>query len=116
MTSPRCSLVALILTASRASFAHSPNTADFGAPPATVMTDSTFVDGNLFWDALEGVRFGAEYAHFEQKYADHVKAKNERLQVSAFYIFCGSRSSRGARSITMAGSPTRTRPSCTTRR
>jgi hypothetical protein len=66
---------------------HSPNTADFGAAPASVMTDSTFIDGNLFWDALEGVRFGAEYAHFEQKYADNVKAKNERLQVSAFYIF-----------------------------
>jgi len=66
---------------------HSPNTDDFGAAPASVMTDSTFIDGNLFWDPLEGVRFGGEYAHFEQQYADKVKAKNERIQVSAFYIF-----------------------------
>jgi hypothetical protein len=28
-----------------------------------------------------------EYAHFEQKYADATKAKNERIQVSTFYIF-----------------------------
>ena len=72
-----------------ANYSHmrSPNTDDFGAAPGSVMKDSTFIDGNLFWDAAEGVRFGAEYAHFEQTYADDVKAKNERFQVSAFYIF-----------------------------
>jgi hypothetical protein len=66
---------------------HSGNIDDYGAAAASVVTDSTFYDGNLFWDAVEGVRFGVEYAHFEQKYADATKAKNERIQVSTFYIF-----------------------------
>jgi hypothetical protein len=66
---------------------HSGNIANYGAAPTSVITDSTFIDANLFWDALEGVRFGAEYAHFEQKYADATHAKNERVQLSSFYIF-----------------------------
>lgn len=66
---------------------HTGNIADYGAAAASVITDSTFVDGNLFWDAVEAVRFGVEYAHFEQKYADATKAKNERIQISTFYIF-----------------------------
>jgi hypothetical protein len=66
---------------------HSGNIAEYGAAATSVITDSTFIDGNLFWDVVEGVRFGAEYSHFEQKYADDTKARNERIQISSFYIF-----------------------------
>jgi hypothetical protein len=52
-----------------------------------IFTKSDWVDGNLFWDALAGVRFGVEYAYFHQTYADDKTAKNHRVQFSAFYIF-----------------------------
>jgi hypothetical protein len=73
--------------AANVSHMHSGNIDSYGAAPASVWTDSTFYDGNLFWDALEGVRFGLEVAHFEQTFADDVKAKNNRIQLSSFYLF-----------------------------
>jgi len=52
-----------------------------------VFTDSLWADGNLFWDINAAMRAGAEYAYFQQKYADDQKVHNHRVQLSAFYIF-----------------------------
>jgi len=65
---------------------HSSNIADLGNP-ASVFKTSNWFDGNLFWDATAAVRFGFEYAWFQQIYGDDVKAKNSRFQVSGFYLF-----------------------------
>ncbi len=66
---------------------HSGNIASYGADPSKVFTDSNWYDGNLFWDMNGSARFGLEYAHFQQKYADDKRANNDRVQLSAFYIF-----------------------------
>jgi hypothetical protein len=66
---------------------HSSNIADFGAAPASVFRNSTWYDGNLFWDVNGAARFGLEVAHFQQEYADGVKAHNDRVQLSSFYVF-----------------------------
>jgi hypothetical protein len=63
----------------------SSNATDFGGPKA--FDKSRWADGNVFWDATTAVRFGAEYAYFEQTYGDGTKAKNHRGQLSAFYRF-----------------------------
>jgi len=67
---------------------HSGNICDYGAAPGGIFTDSDFYDANLFLDALNNsLRFGLEYAHFQQKYADGVKAKNDRIQFASFFFF-----------------------------
>jgi hypothetical protein len=48
---------------------------------------SDFVDGNLFVDATQSIRFGLEYAWFRQTYLDGVKGTNHRVQLSSFYLF-----------------------------
>jgi hypothetical protein len=48
---------------------------------------SDWADGNFFVDATGSIRFGLEYAWFRQTYLDGVKATNNRVQFSAFYIF-----------------------------
>jgi hypothetical protein len=58
-----------------------------GATSARLFNKSDFVDGNLFVEANQAVRFGLEYAWYQQKYLDGSTAKNNRLQFSAFYIF-----------------------------
>jgi hypothetical protein len=64
------------------------------AGKAKIFTKSNWADGNLFWDALPALRLGAEYAYFEQTYADvkeapgnPAKVKDHRVQFSAFYMF-----------------------------
>jgi hypothetical protein len=64
----------------------SDNAKDFGAA-AKIFDHSTWGDGNLFFDATPAVRFGLEYARFNQTYADMVKATDNRVQFSAFFIF-----------------------------
>jgi hypothetical protein len=66
---------------------HSSNIANFGATPTAVFKNSTWYDGNLFWDVNGAARFGLEVAHFQQEYADGVKAHNDRVQLSSFYVF-----------------------------
>jgi hypothetical protein len=67
----------------------SSNAADYSgdAAKAKIFTKSDWVDGNIFWDCLPPVRLGVEYAYFHQNFADDSKAKNHRVQFSAFYIF-----------------------------
>jgi hypothetical protein len=48
---------------------------------------SWWADGNVFFDANSAVRFGFEYAYFHQNYLDGTTAKNNRFQLSGFYIF-----------------------------
>jgi len=60
---------------------------DSWGEPAKVFSESTWADGNLFWDIDGAMRVGAEYAYFRQKYADGQAAENHRVQLSAFYVF-----------------------------
>jgi hypothetical protein len=65
----------------------------FGAS-GKVRTGEDFVDVSLFGDITPAVRFGAEYAYFNDHYGagdtaalPAVDAINHRFQFSAFYIF-----------------------------
>jgi hypothetical protein len=66
---------------------HSSNIQDFVASTANVFNNSTWYDGNLFWDVNGAARFGFEFAHFSQQYVDGSKGHNDRAQLSAFYVF-----------------------------
>jgi hypothetical protein len=57
------------------------------AGDAKIYDRSQWWDLNLFYDMTKAVRFGGEYAVFEQTYGDGKKPKNLRWQFSAFYIF-----------------------------
>jgi hypothetical protein len=52
-----------------------------------VFTDEDWFDVNLFGDVTPAVRIGLEYAYFRDKYADGNVPVNNRVQLSAFYIF-----------------------------
>jgi hypothetical protein len=52
-----------------------------------VRTGEDFADGSVFFDLTKAVRFGAEYAWFNDHYADGKDSTNHRLQISAWYIF-----------------------------
>jgi hypothetical protein len=54
---------------------------------AQVVTSEDFFDVNLFWQAVPGVRFGFEYANFNDEYGDGVHAINNRFVGSGFFIF-----------------------------
>ena len=55
--------------------------------PTKIFDKEDWADGNLFVAANEAVRFGLEYAWFRQTYLDGVKATDQRVQFSAFYVF-----------------------------
>jgi hypothetical protein len=63
------------------------NIDQFGLAPGGIFTDSDWFDGNLFFDLTPAVRFGLEYAFFQQKRGDGQKPKNARLQFSTWYVF-----------------------------
>jgi len=63
------------------------NIDQFGLAAAGILTDSDWVDGNLFWEVTPAVRFGAEYAYFQQTRGDNQKPKNHRFQLSSWFIF-----------------------------
>jgi hypothetical protein len=65
----------------------SDNIASYGASTSKVFNKSMWADGNIFYDVNNAVRFGVEYAYFQQTYADDKKAHNHRVQLSGFYIF-----------------------------
>jgi hypothetical protein len=67
----------------------SPNAEDFSSDSlkTRIFDHSQFVNAALFWDATQQVRFGVDYAWYEQTYVDNVKAHNSRAQFSGFYIF-----------------------------
>jgi hypothetical protein len=44
-------------------------------------------EGGFFVDPIASLRFGLDYAHIEDVYADGVKAKNEAVQLSGFFFF-----------------------------
>ena len=58
-----------------------------GGAPRGAWTRQRWADGCLFWDATPAVRFGLEYAWFENTLVDGTLAHNQRYQLSAFYIF-----------------------------
>ncbi len=55
--------------------------------PRGAFLRSRWADACIFWDATPAVRFGAEYAWFENLLADKTLAHNQRYQLSVFYIF-----------------------------
>ena len=57
-----------------------------GAPKGA-FTRSRWADAALFWDATPAVRFGLEYAWFENLLVDNTLAHNQRYQLSVFYMF-----------------------------
>lgn len=57
------------------------------AAPASVFVRSSWFDGNLFWDLSPAVRFGVEYAYFQQTRGDGEKPTNHRVQFSSWLIF-----------------------------
>lgn len=64
----------------------SDNVAEFGLP-AALFDRETWWDFNLFADVYASVRLGLEYARFSQRYVDGVWARNDRFQLSTFYLF-----------------------------
>ena len=71
-----------------ANYSHmdSSNAAQLGAA-AKVWDVSNWADGCLFVDVTPAVRLGAEFAYFDQIYADGDHASDERGQFSAFFLF-----------------------------
>jgi hypothetical protein len=68
--------------------ATSPDTSQSYYPSnATVRKAENFFDVNAFWQVVPGVRFGLEYANFNDEYADGVHAINNRFQGSGFFVF-----------------------------
>ncbi|NBV76419.1 MAG: hypothetical protein EBR59_10815, partial [Methylococcaceae bacterium] len=54
---------------------------------SSTKTAEDWVDGNLFVEAMPGLRLGIEYAYLLDRYADNVTAVDHRVQLSAFYMF-----------------------------
>ncbi len=71
-----------------ANYSHmqSANTKYYGNVAKTRMNIDWF-DVNLFTDVTPAVRFGLEYANFNDQYNDGTHAINHRLQLSGFYLF-----------------------------
>jgi hypothetical protein len=65
----------------------SKNIAQFVMAPAGVFTKSDWLDGNLFFDLTPAVRFGVEYAYFQQTHGDGANEHNHRVQFSSWFIF-----------------------------
>jgi hypothetical protein len=57
------------------------------AAPAAVFTKTDWIEGNLFWEATPAVRFGAAYAYYKQTRGDGESPKNQRIQLSSWFIF-----------------------------
>jgi hypothetical protein len=64
----------------------SSNIQEFG-PAAKVRSDLDWFDVNVFADVTPALRFGAEFAYTQDKYADGTHASNDRVQLSGFYLF-----------------------------
>lgn len=54
---------------------------------ANVIDRIQWASGTLFWDVIPAVRTGLEYAWTTQRYGDRVFAHNDRVQLSAYYLF-----------------------------
>lgn len=66
---------------------YSDNISRYATDQTKVYHRSYWADGNLFWDITPAVRMGAEFAWFQQTYADGAKATNRREQLSFYYLF-----------------------------
>jgi len=65
-----------------------PNPQDsFYVSAAQVRDHIDWYDVNVFADVLGPVRMGAEYAVFVDTYVDGVKATNQRVQLSTYFLF-----------------------------
>jgi len=63
------------------------NPGDFATAPAGVRKHEVMVNGGAFVDATKQIRIGADYAHFDDEYADGVVARNWAIQTSGFFFF-----------------------------
>ena len=52
-----------------------------------VYSQSRWADANLFFDPTPALRFGLEYAWFQQSYVDGTTAINHRAWLSALFLF-----------------------------
>jgi len=54
---------------------------------AKIVDKIQFADANLFWAISPAIRFGFEYAWFNQIYGDGTETHNNRFQLSGYYLF-----------------------------
>jgi hypothetical protein len=73
--------------AANGGFIRSGNLGTMNVKATSVYTKALFGDGSLFWDVTPWTRLGVEYAYFHQTYLDGLKAVNQRVQLSAFFLF-----------------------------
>ena len=57
------------------------------ANPARVRDNEMFYNGGFFVDVAKPLRFGADYAYFDDQYADGVHAPNHTAQAVGFFFF-----------------------------
>ncbi|UQA56722.1 hypothetical protein [Polyangium aurulentum] len=55
--------------------------------PSRVRDHESFYDVGFFVDPMEAVRFGLDYAHIDDVYADGVTASNDAVQITGFLFF-----------------------------
>ncbi len=53
----------------------------------TIFNESDWFEGCYFIDPNGALRFAVDYAYFRQKYLDGVKSTNNRVGLSAWYLF-----------------------------
>lgn len=46
-----------------------------------------FIDASLIAEVVPGLRLGAEYARYADRYVDGVHATNHRVQAAAIFLF-----------------------------
>lgn len=59
----------------------------YPASTAQVRKSETWWDANFFFDPVNSVRVGVEFAQFLDTYVDGYTATNDRVQVSGFFLF-----------------------------
>jgi hypothetical protein len=57
------------------------------APTSAVRAGEDWFDVNLFFDPVNAIRVGLEYANFNDRYVDGQHAINHRGQLSGFFVF-----------------------------
>jgi len=71
-----------------ANYSHmSSNNAQYFGAANKVWNKEDWADGNLMFDLTAAVRMGAEFAWTSQTFVDATKAKDYRVQYSAFFVF-----------------------------
>ena len=52
-----------------------------------VVVRQQYASGAVFWDVVQPIRFGLEYAWVEQHFTDGPPSVDRRVQLSGWYVF-----------------------------